>query len=334
MIQYSLIVPVYKVEKYIRRCVDSILAQTCEDFELILVDDGSPDQSGRICDAYAGRDERIRVIHKENGGVSSARNAGLDAAGGKYIVFIDSDDAVSSDYLSCMDVSEADLVVAGVRNITPDGKTRPGLSYPDEFVKVRTGDVSERMLGDKALNFIYSKRYRADLIRNADLRFAEGISLGEDTLFVAQYLCLCESVQYVSECPYDYYQYEGTTLSSFDGDYVSKLMQSNALIAQALDARFPGISESTAWKKRIWSVFHYSIFYILRQWNVGVFWKYSTIRHIFAMPEYQGFCPLMDRYMPEESGLWRRLFRYRSALALLIIWKLVQMKTKWKGHDR
>ena len=99
----AVIVPVYKVEKYIHRCVDSILAQTFTDFELILVDDGSPDNCGRICDEYATKDNRVHVIHKENGGLSDARNAGMDyvihKGESKWITFIDSDDWIARDYL-------------------------------------------------------------------------------------------------------------------------------------------------------------------------------------------------------------------------------------------
>ena len=89
---FSIIVPVYKAEKYISECVDSVLAQTFEDFELILADDGSPDRCHEICDEYAKKDSRIKVIHKNNGGASSARNSGIDAACGEYIIFLDSDD--------------------------------------------------------------------------------------------------------------------------------------------------------------------------------------------------------------------------------------------------
>ena len=95
MAEVSIIVPVYQVEKYIRQCVDSILAQTFTDFELILVDDGSKDMSGQICDEYAGMDERVKVIHKENGGLSDARNRGMDQAAGKYFMFVDSDDYIA-----------------------------------------------------------------------------------------------------------------------------------------------------------------------------------------------------------------------------------------------
>ena len=103
MPQISVIVPVYKVEKYLHECVDSILAQTFRDFELILVDDGSPDNCGAICDEFAAKDPRFRVFHIPNGGVSHARNVGLDAARGEYITFIDSDDLVDCRYLEILE---------------------------------------------------------------------------------------------------------------------------------------------------------------------------------------------------------------------------------------
>ena len=99
MPQISVIVPIYKVEQYLTACVDSILVQTFTDFELILVDDGSPDNCGAMCDAYAAQDPRVKVIHQQNGGLSAARNAGLDIAIGTFITFIDGDDVVSANYL-------------------------------------------------------------------------------------------------------------------------------------------------------------------------------------------------------------------------------------------
>ena len=102
MPKISVIVPVYKVEKYIHKCVDSILNQTFSDIEVILVDDGTPDRCGEICDAYGEQDSRVKVIHKENGGLSDARNAGMPHASGEYIIFIDSDDYIESDMLEYM----------------------------------------------------------------------------------------------------------------------------------------------------------------------------------------------------------------------------------------
>ena len=98
----SVIVPIYKVEKYLRRCVDSILNQSYTDFELLLIDDGSPDGCPQICDEYAQQDTRVRVFHKPNGGLSDARNYGLDRMKGEYVSFIDSDDYVGPDYLTVL----------------------------------------------------------------------------------------------------------------------------------------------------------------------------------------------------------------------------------------
>ncbi len=102
MPEISVIVPVYKVEKYLYRCIDSIIAQTFTDWECILVDDGSPDNCPAICDEYAKKDDRIKVIHKKNGGLSDARNAGLDIAKGEWITFIDSDDWIHKEYIECL----------------------------------------------------------------------------------------------------------------------------------------------------------------------------------------------------------------------------------------
>ena len=111
----SVIVPIYNSEKYLKRCVDSILSQTFSDFELLLVDDGSTDGSGSICDEYSVKDSRVRVFHKENGGVSSARNLGLDNARGEWITFVDSDDYLEESFLAELSVFEdVDWVVSVV----------------------------------------------------------------------------------------------------------------------------------------------------------------------------------------------------------------------------
>lgn len=121
----SIIVPVYKAEKYIEACVDSILAQTYQDFELILVDDGSPDRSGQICEELAAADSRIRVLHKENGGAATARNAGLDVAAGQYIAFVDGDDCIHPQYLefllALLNREQADVAMCHYDFFTEDG---------------------------------------------------------------------------------------------------------------------------------------------------------------------------------------------------------------------
>lgn len=135
MDQISVIIPVYNVEKYLNRCVTSVLAQTYREFELILVDDGSPDNSGALCDALTSRDSRVRVIHKENGGLSSARNAGLDIATGKYVTFIDSDDVIHPCYLECL----LKLCAEHDADISMGKLTRFSADAPTEFEMLQQG---------------------------------------------------------------------------------------------------------------------------------------------------------------------------------------------------
>ncbi len=128
IVKISIIVPIYKVEEYLPRCIDSILAQTFTDFELILVDDGSPDNCGKICDEYAEKDARIRVIHKENGGLSDARNAGIEASCGEYLMFVDSDDWVDENYaynmLENILSTESDIAICGLNCAYPSGEIK------------------------------------------------------------------------------------------------------------------------------------------------------------------------------------------------------------------
>jgi len=178
--EISVIVPVYGVENYLARCVDSILTQTFTDFELILVDDGSPDGCPAICDEYAQKDNRIKVIHKENGGVSSARNAGLNIASGEYIVFIDSDDYVDCDYLSTLIQYDADVVVSGQETVN-------GLHTIQE--------VREQFYHWGGFSGPCEKLFRREKVK--DIRFREDISIGEDLIYNLQTFSRIEYVYYI-----------------------------------------------------------------------------------------------------------------------------------------
>lgn len=174
MPQISVIVPVYKVEKYLHECVDSILAQTFRDFELILVDDGSPDNCGAICDEYAAKDSRIRVIHQENQGLSGARNSGIDVARGEYITFIDSDDVVSCDYLevlfSGIVQNKADVSCCKMRAFQ-DGELPCSTSKPADETSTQLLSGRESVLSiyhgtGQVSIFAWGKLYRKYLLGN------------------------------------------------------------------------------------------------------------------------------------------------------------------------
>lgn len=199
----SIIVPVYKVEPYLEACVRSILRQTYRDFELILVDDGSPDRCGKICDDLARRDYRIRVIHQQNGGVSRARNAGIDMASGDWIVFIDSDDLVTPRFLAAFQVQEnhqSDLVIQGWQNLKSGHLGEKYLFQTQHYHSLREA------LTHDILTFRgpVCKLFKKSLIDHDQLRFPEGFPYAEDAVFYYSYLVLCSSIQTYNSCRYLY----------------------------------------------------------------------------------------------------------------------------------
>lgn len=190
MPKISVIVPVYKAEKYIEACADAILKQTEPDLELLLVDDGSPDQSGAICDRLAQTDDRIRVIHKPNGGASSARNRGLNEATGCYVMFCDSDDRPAenwcSELLAAMEAGGADLCVCGYACVK-DGKTVREAVIPSEDGKPVDTDLWT-LFDIRQLNTPWNKIFRRTAIEANALRFDETMTDGEDQYFNLRYL--------------------------------------------------------------------------------------------------------------------------------------------------
>ena len=208
MPQISVIVPVYKVESYLPRCIDSILAQTFTDFELILVDDGSPDNCGVICDEYAARDNRIHVIHKENGGVSSARNVGLDGANGKYYFFCDADDYLPQDILAVgMDhmQHDYDIVMFGFKIVT-DTETLFESNLSSSIIK-RTHDLTEeeyiKLLEKSYIAGTWANLYSAAVV--GAQRFDTSMVFGEDLCFVMSLVCKTDSICALDRCGYFYY---------------------------------------------------------------------------------------------------------------------------------
>lgn len=208
MPEVSIIVPVYKTEAYLPRCIDSILAQTFTDFELILVNDGSPDRCGAICDEYAARDNRIRVIHKENGGVSSARNAALDVVVGTYIAFVDSDDTVSETYLEdLMQWRDYDYVTAGFawQDRQNDWHVRVFEESDTTVDTIRA--FPSQYLGKYYFGSPWATLMKRELIEKNSLRFDTSVHSGEDTLFIITYLNCASSVKIAPLCGYNYHYY-------------------------------------------------------------------------------------------------------------------------------
>ena len=207
----SIIIPVYNVEKFLKRCLDSVINQTFTDIEIILVDDGSKDSSGKICDKFKSKDNRIKVIHKENGGMSSARNAGLKICEGDYIFFIDSDDwladeNVIQDFYETALKNDADFVYARINTATDER------SYASKYVK-KYRDVRLHFLSNPyylaAWNKLYSKNLKELLL------FTEG-RVNEDVDIIPIVFSRARKVSLLDRCTYNYYKNQNSiTRSNF-----------------------------------------------------------------------------------------------------------------------
>lgn len=203
----SIIIPVYNVEQYLSRCIDSILAQTFTDFELLLIDDGSKDNSGKICDEYEKKDNRIRVFHKENGGVSSARNVGLDNAVGEWICFSDGDDSVKSDYLATFFylMTQGDMLSQGFHALNWNHKgdkdifATKGIYYGKNLCPFIL-----KLLKTAQLGYIWCKSFKKEIIDKYKIRFDENVYLMEDLEFVLEYCTHINSINNSDKCLYLY----------------------------------------------------------------------------------------------------------------------------------
>lgn len=205
--EYSVIIPVYNAEKTLHRCVDSILAQKRDDVQIILINDGSSDTSGDICGRYAADNANVKCISKPNGGVSSARNAGIEAADGRYLSFVDSDDYVSESYFEDIDtvLSEYAYDYMLFANYFTNG-VNDVLSADDEFkAQSRQQALPQLMkhMYKRAINSPWAKVYKRELIDRHGIRFPEGASIGEDRAFNITYTLYIESYR-VSERPICY----------------------------------------------------------------------------------------------------------------------------------
>lgn len=338
MVDVSVIIPVYNVGKHLRRCLDSIIKQRYPNYEIILVDDGSTDESGKICDEYALHNNKIRVFHQENRGVSEARNKGLNVAKGKYIVFVDSDDEVTENYLwNMMRIDESvDIVISGVRNIV-NMLTHHQLQYETKKItNLQTEDILN-MSSDKSLNFIYAKRFKKSLIQKHHIQFNPTINLGEDTLFVAEYSLYSNTIQYISNVDYYYYyKYETVTLSSIDEKYVEKLDMVNEVIANTLEEKYYGIKDSVEWNNRCFSVYHYMIFFVLQNSQYTYREKNSMLSEILKRKKFKVYRKYLNVYMEDESWIIQKLI-YTSNPEVIIngynaICAIQNLKLKIRGR--
>lgn len=287
MSKISVIVPVYNVEKYLSRCIDSILAQTFTDFELILVDDGSTDESGKICDEYAAKDKRIIVIHKENEGVSKARNVALDKARGEYICFCDSDDYLSNDYLDVMYHSMidtgSDCVSCNGTMVFEKGEEKELKFEAREYVISewisKYDFIKDCVLKNKIIWAMWARIFKMNIIEEYHIRVCETCEdFAEDLYFFLAYCVHCEKVVHIDFSGYMYFQRESSMMAR-----TSNEIKLNALneVSYCFFQHIKDISEADKWI-RFYPTIHFWIMYnqLKRFWEQA----YNGVRDFKTVP--------------------------------------------------
>lgn len=221
---FSVIIPVYNVEQHISRCLDSIISQTCADWEVILINDGSTDSSGTICDTYSQQDERIKVRHQQNKGVSSARNAGLEIASGEYISFIDPDDWIEQDMYQTLGehIKNKDIDILRfnayrkneILNELPFKGGYSGKRFDDEIMLPLIG--AEEFGGMFILGVLWLHIYKRSIIENNHIRFNENLRRCEDRLFTLTCALHSNHIMFIENILYHYEVYEDSLSNKYD----------------------------------------------------------------------------------------------------------------------
>ena len=219
----SVIVPVYNVEKYIKKCIDSIINQTYKNIEIILIDDGSKDNSGKICDEYKEIDKRVFVIHKNNEGVSIARNIGIEMAKGQWISFIDSDDWIEENYLEKMfntaRTKNADVVLCAYNRIWKDRVER--INFTNNKKSYSSKEYLINSLNPQTgFGFCHMKLIKSDVIK--DIRFNQSLKVGEDAFFNIELSNNIKKAVIVEKNIYNYRFNDNSLVRKYDKDYVTK----------------------------------------------------------------------------------------------------------------
>ena len=259
----SIIIPVYNVERYLRQCIESVIAQTFEDWEVILVNDGSKDGSLAICQEYAARDNRIKMIDKPNGGPSSARNRGLDEARGEYVCFIDADDWIETNFLENFTrnayatkrlryvpssarlstegaqetqseiatkttIKPYDIVFLGFVRELPDGLKEKSFAMDADTSMMSKEEIICRLYKEHVYGWAWCKLFRREIIEKHQIRFDESLRLWEDELFTSEFLRYAENVRTVNSHLYHYIYYPDSLMQT-NNTYLKRLFLSERM---------------------------------------------------------------------------------------------------------
>ncbi len=338
MYSLSVIVPVYNAEKYLRKTLDSLAAQTVADsMQIILVDDGSVDASPAICDEFASTHPDVVVIHRKNGGVSAARNAGLKEASGEYIGFVDADDTVAPDYyeklLNAAKENNCDMAFGSMTYIFSDF-TRPVENwYPagtvlshDEIVN----SFARKMLTDSLQNSACFKIFRRSLIEQYSIQFPLGIKIGEDKRFVLDFLLYCSSAVCTGECGYFYLDVESS--ATHGNNIITELL--NTFDDEVRIFTSIGLEKQTVLTEKSAYLFYSTASLLERDFSKGFSKAVSSAKLYLSNDTLMSKIDLATDYIKENNGtvytLFATAFKKRSVamtLAVLFIQKIINSRS-------
>lgn len=293
MLKISVIVPVYNVEPYLRKCLDSLLSQTYKDFEIVLIDDGSPDKSGDICDEYAQKYENISVIHQKNAGPSTARNAGIEQATGEYITFVDSDDWVTETFLEDMMRSSADLLCQEAERLDEDGNIIDQYHFCNKFYPQVNQEIIIELYQNSALHCSAFKRYKRAIIAENHLKLRTDLSNNEDILFNVQY-CFCINsieVQEIANYKYVIYKSRKTLSQTQSLERFSEMRKGVGLVCETLACGDREKAKDIYCQKQIatYSGFYHDIY----DGSLGFF---EGLRYLQYLMDDEFFVQMLQRY--------------------------------------
>lgn len=327
----SVIIPVYNVEKSLRRCLDSVLEQSMKEIDIILVDDGSTDLSGTICDEYEKKDSRIRVFHQKNAGASVARNTGLEQVTSEYIAFVDSDDYIDIDYIEQLYMRKSDLTVCGIETCDENGEVISKVQYE-----------STSMNGKDKINFLFllketdffspvCKLFRTEIIKKNKIQYPTAISWGEDGMFIVDYAQYISSIEITNYVGYHYIKYkkENTLSTQIREDIIEQIVCSRRY---CLD-KFNFVSETDYYEiekfinKNIEENCAYFVRQLIGKKSIG-FRKKTKLLKKFMMNGYVFNSINNNKLYP---SVMKRCFRWKKAYLVILAYKLQMWKRKYNS---
>ena len=331
----SIIVPIYNVEKYLRKCIDSILNQTLENIEVILVNDGSTDNSGKIIDEYKVRDSRVIAIHKENGGQSSARNIGLDIAIGKYIGFVDGDDWIDENmilelYTNC-EINSSDVAVCGRKVFDEEYNLVGSVEVENEIFDLNKVKISDYII--RRLMYIHTmsscnKLYKKDIIDRERVRFKDVSYVGsEDALFNYSILCIANKIISINKKFYNGVARKGSTCRAYRVGYMERTVN----LIQCVEEYTKKLN-----KEEILKVISPSIFLFFQQWNLNQIRTYSNsnkeellaleLKNVASNDYFSKMCKEVSVGINSKKVMQDMGFRFKGRMVIRVFMMLCYLK--------